>query len=69
MRILDFISGSPQLAIFREGANKTNLGGVLFLTYIVVLILLAILYFFDFFKNERYTFDYTFVKLNMMIKN
>ena len=44
MRRLDFISGSPQLNIFREGANKTNLGGTLYLIYILVLILLAIIY-------------------------
>ena len=36
MRRLDFISGSPQLNIFREGANKTNLGGALYLIYILV---------------------------------
>ena len=62
MRRLDFISGSPQLAIFKEGANKTNLGGVLYLIYLIVLVLLAIIYIFDFFKNERYEFDYTLIK-------
>ena len=35
MRVLDFMSGAPKLAIFREGANKTNLGGALFLIYII----------------------------------
>ena len=63
MRRLDFISGAPQLAIFKEDANKTNLGGVLYLIYILVLLLLAIIYFFDFFRNEKYEFDYTLVKL------
>ena len=62
MRKLDFISGSPQLAIFNEGANKTNLGGVLYLIYLIVLLLLAIIYIFDFIKKERYEFDYTLYK-------
>ena len=62
MRKLDFISGSPQLAIFKEGANKTNLGGILYLIYLIVLLFLAIIYIFDFFKNERYEFDYTLIK-------
>ena len=62
MRRLDFISGSPQLAIFKEGANKTNLGGVLYLNYLIALLFLAIIYIFDFFKNERYEFDYTLIK-------
>ena len=62
MRKLDFISGSPQLAIFKEGANKTNLGGILYLIYLIVLLFLATIYIFDFFKNERYEFDYTLIK-------
>jgi hypothetical protein len=62
MRKLDFISGSPQLAIFNEGANKTNLGGVLYLIYLIVFLLLAIIYIFDFIKKERYEFDYTLYK-------
>ena len=65
MRRLDFISGSPQLNIFREGANKTNLGGTLYLIYILVLILLAIIYIFDYFSNEKYEFDYTLVKTDI----
>ena len=62
MRRLDFISQSPQLSIFKEDANKTNLGGVLYLIYIIVLLLLAIIYFFDYFSNEKYEYNYTFVK-------
>ena len=33
MRRIDFISQGPQLSIFKEGANKTILGGVLYLIY------------------------------------
>jgi len=62
MRRLDFISGSPQLNIFKEFTNRTNLGGALYLIYIVVLILLAIIYLFDYFSNDKYKFNYTLVK-------
>ena len=62
MRRIDFISQGPQLSIFKEDANKTNLGGVLYLIYIIVLVLLAIIYFFDYFSNEKYEYDYTLVK-------
>ena len=62
MRRIDFISQSPQLSIFKEGANKTILGGVLYLIYIIVLLLLAIIYIFDYFSNEKYEYDYTLVK-------
>ena len=64
MRRLDFISGSPQLNIFKEGANKTNLGGALYLIYIIVLILLGIIYLFDYFSNDKYQFNYTLVETN-----
>ena len=62
MRKLDFISKSPNFYIFKESANKTNLGGVLFLVYIIIIVLLASVYFYDYFKNEKYTFSYSLVQ-------
>ena len=62
MRKLDFISRSPQLSIFRESSNKNNLGGVLFLIFIIILILFAIIFISDFAMNERYKFTYTYIK-------
>ena len=62
MRRLDFISKAPNFSIFKEGANKTNLGGVLFMIYIIIILLLALVYFFDYFTNEKYQFDYSLVK-------
>ena len=62
MRKLDFISRSPQLSIFRESSNKNNLGGVLFLIFIIILILLSIVYISDFAMSERYKFTYTCIK-------
>jgi hypothetical protein len=62
MRKLDFVSGAPQFAIFKEGANKTNFGGVIYLIYIIILVLLAIIYIYDYAVNDRYEFNYTYVK-------
>ena len=45
MRKLDFISKPPNFSIFKEGANKTNLGGFLFVIYIAIILILAIVYF------------------------
>ena len=62
MRKLDFISGTPKISIFREGANKANLGGTLFFIYLIILVLLAIVYIFNYFTQEKYEFNYTLVK-------
>ena len=62
MRRLDFVSGAPQFAIFKEGANKTNFGGVIYLIYIIILVILAIIYLFDYFENDKYEFNYTYIK-------
>ena len=53
MRVLDFMSGAPKLAIFREGANKTTLGGALFLIYIIILLIIFIIYIINFFREEK----------------
>ena len=68
MRILDFISSSPQLYIFRESSNKTVFGGALYLIYIIILILLAVIYLIDYFSNDKYEFDYTLVKETFLSK-
>ena len=65
MRRLDFISKAPNFSIFKEGANKTNLGGFLYMVYIIIILLLAIVYFYDYFTNEKYQFNYTLVKTKM----
>ena len=64
MRRIDFISKAPNFSIFKEGANKTNLGGFLYMVYIIIILLLAIVYFYDYFTNEKYQFNYTLVKAN-----
>jgi len=68
MLYIDFISVAPHLCIFKAGANKTNLGGVLFLIYIILLIFFAIIYFYDYFTKENYSYNYTLVKNNTKIE-
>ena len=62
MRALDFVSRSPQLSIFKEGANKTKFGGVIFLIYIIILITLAIIYLDDYIEGDKYEFNSVIVK-------
>ena len=64
MKKLDFISKSPNFYIFKEGANKTHLGGFLFLVYIIIIVLLAIVYFYDYFSNDKYKFTYSLDQVN-----
>ena len=61
---LDFISIAPHLSIFKSGANKTNLGGTLFLIYGILLILLSVIYLNDYLTKEKYSYNYTYVKNN-----
>ena len=61
---LDFISIAPHLSIFKSGANKTNLGGTLFLIYGILFILLSVIYLNDYLTKEKYSYNYTYVKNN-----
>ena len=62
MRAIDFISVSPFLTIFRKESNQTLFGGILFLIYLIIFVLLAVVYLYDFFSKDDYIFDYTLVK-------
>ena len=57
MHFLDFISSPPKVFIFEKQANKTNLGGVFFFIYILVLIIISIFYLFRFINADKYTFS------------
>ena len=62
MRKLDFISSGPQLSIFQEDANKTNLGGTLYFIHILILIVLAVIYITDYVDNDKYEFNYNYIR-------
>ena len=59
MNCLDFLSGSPKLFIFQKEANKTNFGGVLFLIYILIMILISTFYLINYIINDKYIFEGT----------
>ena len=56
MHGLDFISDSPRTYIFQKDSNKTNLGGVLGLVYIIIFILIAVAYILEYSLNEKFEF-------------
>ena len=60
MRILDFISQSPQNYIFQKESNKTTLGGTLFLIYAFICIGIFLFYLLDYLNNDKYYIQYTF---------
>lgn len=71
MHGLDFISDSPRTYIFHKGSNKTNLGGILGLVYIIIFILISVAYILEFTLNEQYEFSYfykTLTKSNKLQK-
>ena len=57
MHCLDLISGPPKFFIFQKESNKTNLGGVLFFIYFLIVIFICIFYFYRFSKAEKYSFS------------
>ena len=54
MQNFDFLSTSPNIFIFRKETNKTIFGGILFLIYIIIMILISLLYILDYTLNENF---------------
>ena len=57
MNSLDFLSEPPNLFIFKKKTNKTFVGGILFLIYILVMILISLVYILDYAFNEKYNYE------------
>ena len=57
MHFLDFLNESPNFFIFQKKANQTNFGGVLFLIYILIMILISLAYILDYELNDKYTYE------------
>ena len=55
---LDFLSESPKVFIFQNEKNKTDFGGILFLIYIIVMILISLIYIADYNMNDTISYDY-----------
>ena len=54
MHPLDIISESPNLYILQKESNKSNFGGVLFLIYLAIAILVIVYYVIDYTQNPPY---------------
>ena len=59
MNKLDFLSGAPRTLIFEKKSNKTNLGGVWTLIYLIIVLLLIVVYMYDYKANPKYSVFYT----------
>ena len=60
MNFLDLLSGAPRTMIFEKSSNKTNLGGILTLIYLIIVLLLSAYYIYDYEKNNKYEISYTY---------
>ena len=60
MNKFDFLSGAPKTLIFEMTSNKTNLGGVLTLIYLIIVLLIIMGYIYDFSKSQLYTTTYSY---------
>ena len=58
MKILDFISGAPKTFIFQKSSNKTNLGGILTVLFVIAILLIISAYIYDYVTNEKYIVSY-----------
>ena len=57
MHYLDFLNEPPKIYIFQKEKNKTNFGGVLFFIYIIIMIMISLIYIFDYAFNDKYTYE------------
>ena len=58
MHPLDFLSGPPTFFIFKKESNKTNFGGVLFLIYLIIIIMITIYYYIDYKNTANFQVQY-----------
>ena len=58
MNILDFLSSSPKNFIFQKQSNKTNLGGILSLIYLIIFLMISTLYITSYAINDKYNIEY-----------
>ena len=59
MRTIDFLSIAPQTFIFQKSSNKTTFGGFLTLIYGLIVLIMAIIYYINYYINDKYIISYT----------
>ena len=60
MQRFDIISGAPKTFIFQKNTNKTNLGGIFTILFIVMIFLIIFSYLYEYFVNDKYKVSYTY---------
>ena len=55
---IDFLSDQPRNFIFQKTSNKTNLGGILSLIYLIVFLIIAVSYFVFYALKDNYSIEY-----------
>ena len=58
MRKIDFLSNPPKTFIFQKSSNKTAFGGVLTLIYLLIILIIAFTYIYNFVVNDKYIISY-----------
>ncbi len=58
----DFLSSPPQIYFLGKRTNKTILGGILFLIYIIIMIVILVFYTLDYYINDKYDIRYSIYK-------
>ena len=69
MRKIDFLSISPQTFIFQKSSNKTTFGGFLTLIYILIILIMAIVYYIIYDINDKYIISYALYKKEIDYSN
>ena len=59
MRKLDFFAQPPQIYIFQQKANKSILGGVIFIFFSILMIFISLIFIFNYILNEKYEIEYS----------
>ena len=59
MNRFDFLSIAPKSLIFEGASNKTNLGGVFTLIYLIIVLLISFINIYDYLVNDKYIVTYT----------
>lgn len=54
MKKIDFLSSAPNLFIFKNKTNKTNLGGFFFLSYLIIMFFISCAYILDYILYDKY---------------
>ena len=66
MHSFDFLSDSPKYFIFQRSTNKTNLGGVLFIIYLLIMLSIIFVYLYDYFydiySNNAYIIESSIIE-------